>query len=136
MRVKRPWGYGLVLTGALVIAAFFWFKYAPTHQMVRVKWASVEVDHRPVSAEAFIGHPTDNEADSFVLVHVPETGDYFLNFGDENYREATSDEYVRISSIVWTLRPIGSGHFIDPLPSEQMNEYRISSKGHLVTVRF
>jgi hypothetical protein len=137
MKVKRLWKYGLAFATSLVIAAcFFWFKYTPAHRMVQINGAFVEVDHQPVSADVFAGNPTDNEADLFLLVHVPGAGDYFLNFGDENYREATIKEYVRFSRNVWMLKPIGSGHFIDPLPFERLNEYRISSRGHLVAIRF
>ena len=32
--------------------------------------------------------------------------------------------------------PFGDGHFIEPLPFARVNEFRISSDGHLVTVRF
>lgn len=104
--------------------------------MTQVNWATVEVDGTPVQAEVYIGNPTDNEADAFLLVHLPNAGDYFLSFGNENYRVATNKEYIRLRRHAWTLKPIGYGQFVKPMPFDRLNEFRISSGGHLVAVRF
>ena len=107
------------------------------HWMTQVNWVTVEVDGlEAVQAESYIGNPTDNEADAFLLVHSPDAGDYILSFGNESYRVATSKEYIRLRRHAWTLKPIGDGQFINPMPFERLNEYRISSGGHLVKVRF
>ena len=43
--------------------------------------------------EVFIGHPTGNEADAFVLVHLSEAND-LLNFDDQRFRTVQADEFV------------------------------------------
>jgi len=104
--------------------------------MTPVKWATATVDGHPVPAKFYIGDPTDNEAEAFLLADVPGTGGYLLSFGNEKYREISPAEYIRVSRAVWTLKPIESADFFVPLPFERLNEYRIMSRGHLVTIRF
>lgn len=65
-------------------------------------FVTVMVDGRPVRADAYIGHPTENEAEAIALVQVPGAGDYFLNFEEEQYREASDHEFIRL------------GHSLDP----------------------
>ena len=121
----------------VVLTAYpLWLTYERAHWMTQVNWATVKVDDRPVQTEVYIGNPTDNEAEAFLLVHSPEVGDYFLSFGNENYRVATKKEYIHLRQHVWILKPIGDGQFVNPMPFERLNEFRISSGGHLVTVRF
>ena len=104
--------------------------------MQRVHGPTVAIDDQPISAEAYLGNPTYYEAEAFLLVRIPDTGDYLLSFGTENYRVLSKREYILLPGHAWIRRPIGSGEFIKPMPPENLNEFRFSTHGHLVTVRF
>ena len=96
----------------------------------------VKVDDRPVRAAVYIGSPTRSEAEAISLVHVPGMGDYFLRFDDADYREASNQEFIHLPGGIWTLKSIGEEHFSAPLPFLTVNEFRVSSHGHTVTVQF
>ena len=110
--------------------------YVRHHSMTKVSWASVLIDNEQTSADVFIGHPTENEAQAYLLVCLPKQGDYFLRFEYEDYRKADAGEFHRFSRHVWTRKPIGSGVFLKPLPFTHLNEYRLPLNGHLVTIQF
>ncbi len=96
---------------------------------------AVTVDGHPISTEAYIGQPTDQEAQAYVLVHVPNVGDYVLNFDEESYREASEHEYIHGKQQVWFLKPMQEGRF--ELPSGmKSDEYILTSRGHLLTIKF
>ena len=120
-----------------IVLAVLWFLYSPDHWLSRITFATVSVDGRPVRADLFIGNPAYSEAEAIVLVHVPGVGDFFLNFLDENYREASGHEFVRLPRGIWTFKSMRQGRFVAPLQSVNLNEFRIaSSSGHIVTVQF
>jgi hypothetical protein len=98
-------------------------------------FGTVTVDGRPVPADVFIGHPTDNEADAFVLVHLSGS-DYLLNFDDEKFRTVQADEFVRLRWGVVFFKSVDKGSWVSPLPSQNLNEFRIPSGSHVVTVQF
>jgi hypothetical protein len=126
-----------VITLAFVAFVSIWFVYSPEHWLSRTTFATVRVDDHPARADLYIGNPTHREAESIVLVRVPGVGNFFLNFLDENYRETSSHEFVRLPRGIWTFRSMREGHFVAPLPSRNLNEFRIaSSNGHIVTVQF
>jgi hypothetical protein len=126
-----------VVAFAAVTCVGLWFGYSPEHWLRQITFATVRVDDRPIQADLYIGNPTYSEAEAIVLVHVPGVGDYFLNFLDEDYREASNHEFVRLPRGIWTFRSMRVGHFVTPLPSRNLNEFRIaSSNGHTVTVQF
>lgn len=104
--------------------------------MKRVHGPTVAVDDQPVNADAYLGNPTDYEAEAFLLVRIPNTGDYLFSFGNENYRVLARREYLLLPGRAWILRPIGSGDFVKPMSPQRVNEFRLSAHGHLVTVRF
>jgi hypothetical protein len=104
--------------------------------MTRILWVTVLLDDKPTASDVFIGDPSKYEAEAFILVHVPQSGDYILSLGNENYRETTVSEYMRLPSHVWMTKRIGDGTFTRPMPFERLNEFRLSAHGHLVTVRF
>jgi hypothetical protein len=137
LAVNRKWAWGVAAFVVAVLATYsLWRTFERAHLMTQVDWATVEMDDHPVPAEVFIGQPTENQAEAFLLVHIPELDDYFLNFSDENYRIATSKEYIRLRRHVWMRKPISDGQFVEPLTPKHLNEFRISSKGHLLRVRF
>ena len=68
----------------------------------KLAFVTVIVDSRPVRADAYIGHPTENQAEAIALVQVPGKGDYFLDFEEEQCREASDHEFMRL------------GHSLDP----------------------
>ena len=120
----------------MIACAVLWFVYAPEHWLHAINSAAVRVDGRPVRAEVYIGQPTDNEAQAIALVHVPDVGDYFLDFEEEEYREASSRDFVRMKRGAWTLKSMRDGHFLVPLPFQKLNEFRFSSRGRIVAVQF
>lgn len=137
MRISLKWKYGVALAlASAVTVCGLWFAYAPAHWMTQVSWATVTIDDQPAIADVYIGNPTKNEAEAFLLVHVSTGGDYILNFDGENYREASRNEFVRVSKHAWTFKSMDGGHFTAPLPPQNLNQFRISSRGHIVTVQF
>lgn len=119
---------------AIILLALLCFLYAPGHYMTRIDWPTVKVDDRVVPAEAYIGNPTHSEAEAYILVHVAGTGDFVLNLEEETYRQASGHEFLRLHRTVWMLRPMSQGHWVVPLPFLRVNECRIASSGHLVTI--
>ena len=120
---------------ALTVGAV-WLIYTPAHWLTPFTGA-VTVDERPVQADLYIGHPTNSEAEAIAFVHVPGVGDYFLDFEQEKYREASSSEFMRFKRGVWTFAPMNEGRFVPPLPFRGINEFRLPpSNGHTVTVQF
>jgi hypothetical protein len=119
-----------------VLLGAFWVIYAPSHWLATFT-ASVTVDERAKEADVYIGNPTENEAEAIAFVHISAIGDYFLDFGNETFREASSREFLLFKRGVWTLAPMNSGHFISPLPSRKTNEFSFhTSNGHIVSVQF
>ena len=114
-----------------------WFAYAPQHWLRQVSFAAVTVDNHSVPADVYFGHPTNNQAEAVMLVHVPGTGDYFLDFGSEMYREASNHEFILMGPVAVTFKPMNTGPFRSPLPPQNLDQFRIaSSNGHIVTVQF
>ena len=128
-----------VIAGLLLlalIAGAFWFVYAPAHWL-RPFIGTVTVDGHPAQADLYIGYPTNSEAEAIAFVHLPGAGDYFLNFEEEGYREASSKEFIRFQTCVWTFAPMNEGRFSPPLPFRAINEFHLPpSGGHTVTVQF
>jgi hypothetical protein len=111
--------------------------YAPAHWMGEWDYGKVTVDGRPTSASLFIAHPSDSEAEAIVLVHIPTVSDYFLSFGEEKVRLAGKHEYIRLPGGVWCLPSLRDMAFVDPLPPQRLNEFRIASpQGRIVSVHF
>jgi hypothetical protein len=132
--MNRNRNYGIAV--AIIVICALWFVYGPDHWMSRVTFGTVTVDDRPVPAEIYIGQPTHSEAESIVLVHVPNVGNYFFSFEDEDYREASNREFVRLPNGVLTFSSMRAGHFKAPLPFRKVNEFRVVSHGHTVAVEF
>jgi hypothetical protein len=138
MRISRRSRYAILATAVLssvVGWAWYSFVYSPKHLLRRINWATVTVDGREVAADVYIGQPTDNEADAFVLVHLPNAGDFLLNLDDESYRESSEHEYIRGKQRAWSLKPMQEGRFLSP-SQMKLNEYIIVSHGHGVDVHF
>jgi len=64
----------------------------------------------------YIGNPTFSEAEAIALVRVPSVGNYFVDFGSETFREASSQEVVVLPVGVWSWKPMNQGQFRPPLP--------------------
>jgi hypothetical protein len=127
----------LVVAGALIVSLWIGSGYAPAHYLRRIDFGRVSVDDRPVAACVYLGHPTDMEAGAFALVRLEHGGDYLLNFDSEKVRPTSESEYVRIPGGVWYLRSMQYGIFAEPLPSRELNQFRVrSSEGRVITVQF
>ena len=135
MPLRLKAGIALVLVFATVV--LLWFSY-PEHWLTHMsKFATVMVDDHPVPAEAYLGHPTDNEAQAFLLVNISGAGDYMFNFEEESYRQVSRSEFVRLLGGVITFKPMSKGRWLAPLPFRNLNEFRVaSSTGQLIIVRF
>ena len=57
-----------------------------------------------------------SEAEAIAVVHVPGVGDYFLDFSEETFREASKHELVALPFGAWTSRTMSHGKFGPPLP--------------------
>jgi hypothetical protein len=92
----------------LVLVMWFSIAYAPQHWLERFDFETVKVDDRPVPATMYIGNPRRSEAEAIAVVHVPGVGDYFLDFSEETFREASKHELVALPFGAWTWRTIES----------------------------
>lgn len=135
MTIRLKVGIALVLLVA--VAVFVWFSY-PEHWLGHVSsFATVTVDDRPAQAKTYLGHPTDNEAEAFLLVNIDGAGDYLFNFEEQSYRQVSRSEFVRLPGGVLTFTPMSKGRWLMPLPFRNLNEFRVASPaGQLIVVRF
>jgi hypothetical protein len=134
--VKRKSAIAILVLAA-VVSVGLWVAYAPQHRLNKLAFVTVTVDGRPVRADVYIGQPTENQAEAIALVRVPGAGDYFLDFEEARYREASDHEFIRLGNNVWTLKSMRDGRFLALLPFEKLNEFRLhSSNGHTITIQF
>jgi hypothetical protein len=128
--------YVLALILLFLVGTIFFFEVVPKHWMQRFE-ASAAIDGRSVPVDAFIGNPTDSEAEAVVFIRVPQAGDYFFDLGSEKYREGLSSETIRVGPGIWTLKPMGSGRYVEALPFKEVNQVRLSLKdGRVLTIQF
>ena len=106
----------LLIANCLLLFTWFDLGYAPSHWLSREDFGSVRVDGQPVAATMYIGNPTFSEAEAIALVRVPSVGNYFVDFGSETFREASSQEVVVLPVGVWSWKPMNQGQFRPPLP--------------------
>ena len=135
---RRSLLFSLALV-AVVAAGWLWFTVFPEHWMRRVDLGTVKVDDRPVQAEIYFGNPTFYESDIVALVHLKDGIDYFLDFPTERVREGKPSEYVRLLGGVgvWCFRCMQDDGFREPLPSRNLNQFRIAAQnGRIVTIQF
>jgi len=124
----------LVVTSSIALLIF----YLPSHWMREMSdFATVTVDGRTVPADAYLGNPTTNEADAFLLVRVPGEGNFLFNLLDEDFREISSDDFVRLYRGAIMIRRMSGGPWTRPSPSVKINQFRVvSQKRHTVIVQF
>jgi hypothetical protein len=129
-------GIALILMAAACVS--LWLFYFPEHWFWRVtNFANVTVDDRPVQADVYIGHPTYNEAEAFLLLNIQGVGTFLFNFEEETFRKVSSQDFVRLYWGALTVKPMSNGPWVQPLPFRNLNEFRVvSSNGHNVTVGF
>jgi hypothetical protein len=135
MTVRVKFGIGLILTIVICLSVLPF--YLPDHWLRRVTdFGPVTVDGRRVQAEIYLGQPTSNQAEAFLLVRIPGEGNFLFNFLDEDYREVSGNEFVRLYRGAVTLKPMRTGHWVQPLPFLNVDEFRVrSSNGHTVIVK-
>ncbi len=122
---------------AVVICMLSWFWLMPEHWLARVKdFATVTVDGQRIQADTYLAHPTSYESEAFLLVRTNVAGSYLFNFEDENYREVSSKEFVRFPGGVLLWSRLSRGPWLAPRPSKGINEFQITSSGHLIDVKF
>lgn len=127
----------LVTASALLLVMWFSIAYAPGHWLEREDFGSVKVNDRPVPAILYIGNPRLSEADAVALVHVPGVGNYFIDFSEETFREASKHEFINLYYGAWTWKAMTNGQFRSPLPFLNVNECRIPLRdGRVVSVTF
>ena len=68
-------------------------------------------------------------------MHLGEAN-YLLNFDDEKFRTVQTDEFVRLYWGVVFFKAVDKGNWVVPLPFQNLNEFRIPSGDHVVTVQF
>jgi len=137
MSIRRKLAIALVIIVSTTCFCLWFVCFSAQHWLNRVDFVTVLLDDRPVQADVYMGHPTDNEAEVVALAHVPGVGDYFFDFDDVAFRKASAHEFIRFHRGVWIYRPMRDGSFSAVLPFQNDNEFRIaSSNGHILTVQF
>jgi hypothetical protein len=133
IRVK----FGIALLLIIVACLSLLFFYLPEHWLRQVtNFATVTVDGSRVQADIYLGQPTTNEADAFLLVRIPSEGSFLFNLLDEDFREISSREFIRLYRGAVTIKPMSTGPWVQPLPFLNVDEFRVrSSNGHTVIVR-
>lgn len=127
----------LILLLAIAGLVALWFFYSPDHWLRKVQFGTVSVDDHRVQADIYFGEPPFSQAEAIALIHVQNVGDYFLDFGNEKVRQASRSEYLRLPSGVWCFKSMRDGKFNNPLPSLNMDEFRVASRnGHVVSIHF
>jgi hypothetical protein len=133
VRVKIGIAFVLIIAASVSLLIF----YMPEHWLRQVSFASVTVDDHPVQAGVYIGKPTDNEADAILLVNIQKVGSFLFNFDEEKFQEISSHQFVQLYRSALIFKPMSNGPWVEPLPSRNLNEFRvISLSGHTVIVRF
>ena len=134
MTVRRKIVSGLVL---VVLALSICLVYTPEHWLRRVPtFAKVTLDDHPVIADAYLGHPTRNEADAFLLIAIPRGGNYIFSLEGEKFRQMARSEFLRVPGGVFTYRGVGEGQWL-AAPTPSLNEFRVvAPDGHRVGVKF
>ncbi len=134
---SRSFRVSLSLANFLLVLLWFSIAYAPQHWLERMDFERVTIDGHPVPATMYIGNPRHSEAQAIAVVHLPGVGDYFLDFGEETFREASKHEVVALPFGAWTWRRMDRGKFSPPLPFRNVNECRIPlSGGRVLSVAF
>jgi hypothetical protein len=105
---KRPFKLIAGLLLLVLIAGGLWLFYAPAHWLTPFT-GTVTVDEHAAQADLYIGNPTHREAEAIAFVHVPGVGDYFLDFEQEKYREASRHEFAFWRTLRYAL--IEERHF-------------------------
>jgi len=127
----------LLLANLVLITLWVGMAYAPAHWLRKCNYGKASVDGAATPALAYIGYPTDSDADAVVLVQIPAADDYFLSFEEETVRMAAKNEYVSLPGGVWVFQSLRDMSFTKPLPPKRMNEFRIMSpQGKIISVQF
>ena len=135
----RQYATRLPLALANLVLATLWFTlgYAPQHWLTRMEIGSARVEGQQVPAVVYFGNPRRSEAELVALVQVPNIGDYYFDFGEERYRQASHLGFVPLHYGAWSWGPMIRGRWRMPLPSLQMNECRIPlPDGRVLTIGF
>ncbi len=65
----------------VVICVFSWLGLMPEHWLAHVKdFGTVTVDGQQIQADTYLGHPTNREAEAFLLVRTNVMGSYAIQF--------------------------------------------------------
>ncbi len=127
----------LFFANGLLMTVWIGVAYAPAHWMRAWNYGEVTIDGQLTSASVFIAQPWDSEAEAIVLVQVPAASDYFLSFGEEKVRLARKHECVRLPGGVWCLPSLRDMAFVESLPPNRLNQFRIASpQGRVLSVQF
>lgn len=127
----------LLMILAVIAAAIACLLISPQHWLRRESDVRVSVDGQSVGAAVYLGQPTDNEADAYLLVHAQGVVNFMLNFDDQSYRRISQWEFIRLGPGAWTFRSMQDGHFSPLLPFLHLNEFRFATaSGHVVSVLY
>jgi hypothetical protein len=129
---------GAIIAVLFLVCAFLFSLLVPEHLLRRANnFASVTLDSRSVSSDAYIGNPTMYESDAFLLIRISGNGDYLFNFDGETFRPVPTCEFVPLHWVVFIFRPMSKGPWHAPLPTKNINEFRVAApNGHTLIVRF
>jgi len=121
-----------------LVCALLFFLLVPDHLLRRMNnFATVTLDGQRVTSDAYIGNPTMYESDAFLLIRTSGEGNYLFNFDAESFRLLSSYEFVPLHWAVFLFKPMSKGPWHAPLPTKNINEFRVATpSGHTLAVRF
>ena len=127
----------LLTSNLILLALWFMFTYSPQHWFGRSWMGNASIGDHKTPVVVYVANPRESEAESIALVRVPNIGDYFIDFGDETFREASKFELLPLHYGVWTWRAAPNGRFHQPLPYVQVNQCRIRlADGRVLSIDF
>lgn len=127
----------LVTSNLILLALWFVFAYSPQHWFGRSWMGSASIGDNKIPAVVYVANPRESEAESIALVRVPNVGDYFIDLGDEKFRDASKSELLPLHYGVWTWKAAPNGGFHQPLPYLQVNQCRIRvADGRVLSIDF
>jgi hypothetical protein len=74
------------------------------------------------------------ESDAYLLVKTRRDGIYLFNFDDGTFRAVTSYEFVPLYWGVFMFKPMTQGHWVAPLETRNLNEFRVTAPGGRIPV--
>lgn len=127
--------FALLLVALITCIGILWTASASPHWLRRVSPTAVKIDDCPVRAELYFGHRVQDEDQTLAVLHVFGIGDYVLDLGAKQCREAVDYECIRFRGRVWSFEAAGKPVPVETLKTPVGILHFHSSNGHKITVQ-